>query len=902
MLVLNDSQGEYPLGLYMEVLEDPSGTLGIEEVSSAAYQDQFVTNDQEVLDRGFSKSALWGRFKIKNGVNNTNWQLVLDDARMGLIDVYVAGADGQEFTHYQSGRLVPFNDRHSPYHQYVFDIPLEQDQVQEIYVRLKTDTAFYVPMSIWPADTFLNHYQSQIILFGLFYGAMLIMLIYNLVLFLILKDVNYLYLSLYIFCYGLFLTVADGLAAQYFWPAFSTPISIPIIFTCGFCIFACLFTLTFLHISRYSRGVAQFIKSIIAASLVLVFFSPFLSQAAIGANLMVIILSITMGVSGFFVFSKGYQPARFYIIAWVASFFTLFIYALSNLGVLNHNLISEKGLHFSAIILVVLWSLALADRVALLQSETGQAQQKAQISENRISRFLNALPFGIMVLTKDSRLAYINRYAQNDIGFYPADGDYSITNPKLQDVMHSLQLFEAGSGKVIDVSDLPLQTVFNGEPVTADNIEVNIRGRRMPLEIRSMPVFDENKQVEYAITFFQDISERRKQEADLRESHLRLNGILENAADAIISVDEEQKIVLFNKQAEIAFGYQAYEVLGRPIDILLPERFRASHRGSIKMFELNKRQTMMMGERGEICGLRKNGEEFPAKASISTVNYENGNLFTVFLRDITEEKKQAEELWESQSRYLNLYEHTTVGIVLADHEGRIIQANQAFQELIGYSEAELKKMSYFDISHPDDLEISRSRRNELLTNPSKSNTLEKRFVRKDGQVIWTTRTASVISDAQGKTLNTYSIINDITDRKFNETQLREYHERLEELVANRTMELHQSRERLAILNQASRVVNTSSMDPEQIYIAIHTATSWLTPTDVFSIILVDEAHGKFEEVYLATPEGRQTGTQGTLENSFIQRVLEKGVSLHVVEFPEEEDENEYDLWQEQLKK
>ncbi len=66
-----------------------------------------------------------------------------------------------------------------------------------------------------------------------------------------------------------------------------------------------------------------------------------------------------------------------------------------------------------------------------------------------------------------------------------------------------------------------------------------------------------------------------------------------------------------------------------------------------------------------------------------------------------------------------------------------------------------------------------------------------------------------------------------------------------------------SRERLAILNQASRVVNTASMDPEQIYIAIHTATAWLMPTDVFSIILVDEAHGKFEEVYLATPEGRQ---------------------------------------------
>ena len=96
LLVLNDTKGEYPLGLYMEILEDPTGELGIEEVSSAAYQDSFIASDQAVLDSGFTNSALWAHFKIGNYATNTNWQLVLDDARMGLIDVYVAGADGQE--------------------------------------------------------------------------------------------------------------------------------------------------------------------------------------------------------------------------------------------------------------------------------------------------------------------------------------------------------------------------------------------------------------------------------------------------------------------------------------------------------------------------------------------------------------------------------------------------------------------------------------------------------------------------------------------------------------------------------------------------------------------------------------------------------------------------------------
>ena len=206
---------------------------------------------------------------------------------------------------------------------------------------------------------------------------MLVMLMYNLVLFLMLKDVSYLYLSLYILSYSFFLFVEDGFAAQYLWPASITQNSIRILFACTSIIFACLFMLTFLQISRYSRGLAQFVKSIIATSIVIIVISLFLPQGVFLANLLGIILAVAMGVSGVFVFSKGYQPARFYIIAWIASIIAILIYALSNLGVLNHNWISEKGLHFSAIILVVLWSLALADRVSLLQSESWSVAPKS---------------------------------------------------------------------------------------------------------------------------------------------------------------------------------------------------------------------------------------------------------------------------------------------------------------------------------------------------------------------------------------------------------------------------------------------------------------------------------------------------------------------------------------------
>ncbi|MEO6876830.1 MAG: PAS domain S-box protein, partial [Gemmatimonadaceae bacterium] len=129
----------------------------------------------------------------------------------------------------------------------------------------------------------------------------------------------------------------------------------------------------------------------------------------------------------------------------------------------------------------------------------------------------------------------------------------------------------------------------------------------------------------------------------LRASEAKFSGILAIAADAIITVDQSQRIVHFNRGAEEIFGHSAADMIGRHLGLLLPARFRDSHDAHLERFARAPETSRRMGERREIFALRSNGTEFPAEASISKLVVDDGILFTVVLRDITRQKRAEED-------------------------------------------------------------------------------------------------------------------------------------------------------------------------------------------------------------------------------------------------------------------
>ena len=122
-----------------------------------------------------------------------------------------------------------------------------------------------------------------------------------------------------------------------------------------------------------------------------------------------------------------------------------------------------------------------------------------------------------------------------------------------------------------------------------------------------------------------------------------LAGVLDSAMDGIISVDEAQTIVMYNRAAERIFGWPSDQVLGQPLARLMPARFRAGHGQHVARFALTGVTSRRMGDRTVICGLRASGEEFPMDASISQLVSAEGRLFTVILRDVTERVRAQQE-------------------------------------------------------------------------------------------------------------------------------------------------------------------------------------------------------------------------------------------------------------------
>ncbi|MEG5064390.1 PAS domain S-box protein [Microcoleus sp. B3-A4] len=246
----------------------------------------------------------------------------------------------------------------------------------------------------------------------------------------------------------------------------------------------------------------------------------------------------------------------------------------------------------------------------------------------------------------------------------------------------------------------------------------------------------------------------------LQKSQARFAGILEIASDAIISVDRTQRITLFNQGAEKMFGYKIEDILGKPLNLLLPEQFRDAHPQHIKKFAQSSTRARRMGERGEILARRQDGTQFPAEASISRLEMGDETVFTVILRDISD-RKQVEA---SLAHMAAIVEYSGEAVISKSLDGIILTWNNAAEKIFGYKAEEIIGQSIV-ILIPSNLTYEEQQILETIRQGGTVENYETVRVRKDGQLIHISCTISPLKDTTGRITGCSVIKRDITDRK-----------------------------------------------------------------------------------------------------------------------------------------
>ncbi len=237
-------------------------------------------------------------------------------------------------------------------------------------------------------------------------------------------------------------------------------------------------------------------------------------------------------------------------------------------------------------------------------------------TEQSIWLILNVLPDGLAVTDCQGRLAHVNTPALQLLGY------------QLEEVIgrpaSSLFFDWPTASGAATVATLAVRKKDGGQ--------VTLRARLAGVDTAAG---------HFTVAWWREAGEQLNPgEGVLSRDHLAR--IVNIAEDGVVTADSRSRVVLFNQGAEKIFGYDAREVLGQPLELLLPDRYAADHGGHMAEFARSGDAARRMGERRAVFGLRKGGTEFPAEVSISKVHTSNGLLFTAIVRDITE-RRRAEE-------------------------------------------------------------------------------------------------------------------------------------------------------------------------------------------------------------------------------------------------------------------
>ncbi|MHB8745607.1 MAG: PAS domain S-box protein [Gammaproteobacteria bacterium] len=267
--------------------------------------------------------------------------------------------------------------------------------------------------------------------------------------------------------------------------------------------------------------------------------------------------------------------------------------------------------------------------------------------------------------------------------------------------------------------------------------------------------------------YFQDITRRKQAEEELRQQREWFQVTLASIGDAVITTDTQGQVTFLNPVAEQITGWTADEARGRPLETvfnIINEKTRVPTPNPIAKV---LREGIVVGLANHTALIGKNGTETAIEDSAAPIRDTQGNISgaVMVFHDVSGRRKAEDALRSNEEWLRAIFNQAAVGIAVTNLDGRFLETNKRFADIVGYTRDELQQHTFADITHPDDLPETRDHMGQLLAGKISDYSLEKRYVKKDRTVVWSLTTVTLLSDAPDKPGRFIGVIEDISLRK-----------------------------------------------------------------------------------------------------------------------------------------
>ena len=424
-LELNDTDDSYAINSSVRFLEDPSNELTIKDVTQPERANKFKVAKEGPLNLGYSEAAFWIKLPIRytGKQDSKEWWYHLDLPLLEYSEFHLVVGDALEpsrMVNKSMGYETPLKERDVNHVTQVYRFSLNKGERATLYIKIKNNFSIHLPLSIYTPEGFAYHVAVEELLYGAFIGAILIMIAYNLFMFISVREGSFLYYILYMVAYLVFLMTerVHGLSLLGDIPAFLHKQNLSYYIWASW-FFALLMARSFLETKNKEPELDFIIKIFIYIVIISMAITAYTDQttAIQWAVFCTFIYAILMAWVAYTVMMRGHAAARFYFVAWTLNFAGVGIYSLTVTGFLEFNFLTGNSPHIGIVCQLVLVSFALGDRLKVAMRQAAQANHQALENLTRYRSLFDNAVEGIFQISLNRRFIDVNPAMANMLGY-----------------------------------------------------------------------------------------------------------------------------------------------------------------------------------------------------------------------------------------------------------------------------------------------------------------------------------------------------------------------------------------------------------------------------------------------------------------------------------------------------